>query len=200
MQSTSTIWGGIALNQGHGISFTGTDAVALGSTASLRLLSGSVADGGNVVPGIMPVPITGTATSLLRIDRSVALLASGATTVRTTPVVWRAMPRLAATDGTAGGSLTAAADVPAGHAAVLLLGLMGPPLLLPGVDDAFWLDPVAHIFQAFGVTLPGQPLTSVVAVPLAPSLLGFRLGWQAVSLDPASGAMQVSNPQISMVL
>lgn len=201
-QSTSTMQGGWARNWGLGFRFDGADGVVLGVTASMRLLSGSVADGSYFLApsGPPPVPIHGTITSILRIDPGVTLVSSSGPVVRNAPAVIQAMPRLEATDGMAPGSVSATAHVPAGHACVLLLGFLGPPLQLPGIDDAFWLQPAAYLFAAFGVPLGGQPLTTTIAVPTAPNLIGFRLGWQAVSIDPVSGAMQGSNPQISMVL
>lgn len=42
-------------------------------------------------------------------------------------------------------------------------------------------------------------MTATLAVPAVPTLLGFRLGWQGVSVDPVGGGLRVSNTGIGLV-
>ena len=69
---------------------------------------------------------------------------------------------------------------------------------MPGVADAFWLDPAVDVTIAVGIPLPGAPLAASVSVPNLPVFRGIRLGWQSASFG-ASGAPQASNPVWSLV-
>src|SRR5690606_33355623 len=89
------------------------------------------------------------------------------------------MPQLTGSGAAANGNLTAAATTEPGDLVVLVVGLPGAPTAIPNVQDALWLDPVAHAFQAVGVQ-GTTPVTASIAVPPSPSFQGFRVNWQAV--------------------
>lgn len=199
VQSTSAIQGGFALVQGFGTAFAGADGVVLGPATSLRLLRGTVADGGSAFGTTVPAAVSGDLASFLRIDPSVVLQAAGSVVVRTTPVISDSMPAVDVGDAPLGGVLQAAATTSAAHVVVLVVGLAGPALHLPAVVDPVWIDPTWHYFAAFGVPTLAQPLQAGVQVPVDPVLSGVRVGWSAIAIDPITNAMQASNPGIGRI-
>ena len=94
-----------------------------------------------------------------------------------------------------GGTLTATANGPAGTLLLLLLGLPGPALAVPGIVDPLWIEPAGHMYAAIGVT---QPLTASLAVPVSQPLLGFAVAWQTIAFDPVAGLL-ASQPSIAFV-
>lgn len=105
------------------------------------------------------------------------------------------LPSLVGNAAPPGGTLTATVRDPVGEGAIVLFSLTGPPVNLPGVADPFWLDPVLVVYAAFGIA----PVTAALGVPASSQLLGFGLGWQAVTVDAATGELRVSNPAIGLV-
>lgn len=199
VQSTSSIQGGFVLVQGFGTAFAGADGVILGSTASLRLLRGTVADGGSAFGTTVPSAVSGSATSVLRLDPSVVLLTAGSVPVRTTPVTSDVMPAVQVGDAVLGGVIQASATTSAPHPVVLVVGLQGPVLQVPGVSDPFWIDPTWHYFASFGVLGSGQTLLAGLQVPFDPVLSGVRVAWSAVAIEPSTGALEASNPGVSSI-
>ncbi|HLQ36912.1 MAG TPA: hypothetical protein VK348_03860 [Planctomycetota bacterium] len=113
----------------------------------------------------------------------------------TPPPVIGPMPRVSSAGAVLGNTITVDVDGVPGELAVLLIGMAGPPLVIPGFADAFWLAPMDYHFHAIG----SVPMTTGVAVPTDPSLRGLRIGWQAVTFDGA-GNSKVSNPSLDLVL
>jgi hypothetical protein len=109
------------------------------------------------------------------------------------PVI-QPMPSLAATDAIIPGAITAHLADPIGDLAILLIGFPSAPILMPGITDAFWLDPTSYFFFAVGTA----PLSSVEPVPANVGLRGLRVAWQGVTYGTALG-MQASNPVVSLL-
>ncbi len=104
------------------------------------------------------------------------------------------MPRLAATDAIIPGGITVHLADPIGDLAILLIGFPSAPILVPGIADAFWLDPTSYYFFAVGTA----PLSALEPVPANIGLRGLRVAWQAVTYGAALG-MQASNPVVSLL-
>ena len=109
-----------------------------------------------------------------------------------------AMPGLTGNSAVPGGTLGAAVTTENGDLVILVIGLPGGPATVPGIRDAFWLDPVVHQFHTIAAQTSSGPVTGNVAVPNVAGFLGLRLGWQAVCYGPATG-LQASNPAIVLV-
>ncbi len=160
--------------------------VLFGGTVTVRGQSSLV--GGAMT--VQEAAVTGTGS--LRLAPSVTL--AGAVTSTPAAVVL-AMPDVRSSSAPLGGSITATANGVAGDVLVLVLGLPGPELVLPGAQDSLWIEPAGHLWAALGVA---PPLTASVAVPSLQSLLGVELAWQAVAFSPVNG-FAVSQPSIAFV-
>lgn len=137
----------------------------------------------------------GTQTGSVRVSPSTQLMSFGPTTTGVAMQTF-AMPRITATSASPGGSIGATLLGPASIAA-LLVGLPAPPTTLPGFSDPFSVDPNAFYVLALG-GLTGTGLVGTFAVPNQPDLVGSRLVWHGVTIDPT--ATQATNPAVSLVL
>jgi len=148
-------------------------------------------------PSAWPIPAFFLAgTSTLRLSPRV--VASGPGGVANVPVVPSPMPGLTGNSAAPGGTLTAVAATEPGDLVVLVVGLPGAPVAVPGFVDAFALDPAVHVFHTIGTQQGGAPVTGTIAVPNAAGLLGLRLNWQAACYGPVTG-LQASNPVAALV-
>lgn len=188
--STVAITGG-RIAGGTGFSYSSGSAIHL-TGGDLRILDGTLAGG---TFGSSPAGLAIAGSGPVRIDPATVVATGTSPPFGTglTPVFLR-MPSLSSTDSAPPGSLAALLADPVGDAAILLVGLQGPPLTVPGIRDAFWLAPNAFLFAASGVA----PLSAALVVPAIPQLRGFVLGWQGVTMD-AAGMLQASNPGLGLV-
>ncbi|HEX6813392.1 MAG TPA: hypothetical protein VF384_17370, partial [Planctomycetota bacterium] len=97
---------------------------------------------------------------------------------------------LSGTGGALGGSVSATLNGANGNIALLVLGVSASPVFVPGILDAWWLDPAAS--ASVGLAVQSGPLASTVPIPLAPTLQGQVFGFQGLFLTPTS--LSVSNP------
>lgn len=185
---SSTLRGGAGYPFGLGSIAAGHAVFLYGG--SLRVLGGQLIAGANgAIPGF--TILSGPAPQL-RIAPRVVL--SGPGPGPGTDV----MPQLTGTSAPPGGNLTATVTTEAGDLVVLVVGLPGAPLVVAGIQDAFWLDPAVHVFHTIAVAPASPPVTGTIAVPNAAGLLGLSLVWQAACLGPLTG-FQATNPTVALV-
>jgi hypothetical protein len=159
-------------------------ALNLASGAQVRMTGGSITAtapfGGN------PIAIFGN--GAMRIDPSVAVAGPmvGVT------VVASPLAAVVGSGGSIGTMATATMRGPAGHLGVLLLGTVGSPIAVLGIDNEIWLA-VGSVPMAAGIF--GPSLAGAVTVPNNPLLLGSLFGWQGVTLGPAGG-LAMTNPAL----
>lgn len=167
--------------------FANQPAISLnGGTVTLR--GNSLVAGGNVGGASAAVGGTGT----LRRDTTATVNSSPAATVTMTTL---ALPDVVSTSAAPGGTMSATATCQPGDLLVLLLGLPGNEIVLPGVDDSLWVDPLAYVFAAASGT--GSANASLPVPPQA-TMVGVQLLWQGAVL-PAIGTLQLSQPSLSVV-
>ena len=109
----------------------------------------------------------------------------------------RAVVMMVSLDGDSGGLAAANCRVTTNDAFVVLFGLPGPVVDLPGlVDGPLWIDLQACFAHAASV----GPATFPVQLPLPPAVVptGLQFVWQAVMLSPTG--LVLSNPSPSVVL
>jgi hypothetical protein len=97
---------------------------------------------------------------------------------------------LSGTGGALGGSVSATLNGANGNIALLVLGVTGPPLPVPGIIDSWWLDPA--VSASVALAIQNGPLTATVAIPPTPTLQGQLFGFQGLFLTPTG--LSVSNP------
>jgi len=166
---------------------------------TLRLLASTTVIAGTDPFGLAPPVAAITGSGTVRIDPQVVLQTSVVPPIVSTIAVQTLpMPSLRSTSAPLGGAITASALGPVGDLAILVLGLTGPPVSVPGIADTIWLDPTLYLFAAVGSPQVGVPVTGSVAVPSLPAFLGFRVGWQSISHNVATG-LQASNPSWALV-
>jgi hypothetical protein len=165
---------------GHGVGAVGGD---------VRILDGIVGAGVN---GWLPGYTVWTSGATLRIAPRVALFGPFGPLIGTD-----VMPTASGQGAAPGGTLTAAVRSEPGDVVIVVVGLPGPPTLLAGAQDAFWIDAGVHVFATVGVQ-GVAPVTANVAVPPIPALRGTRLHWQGACFGPATG-FQASNPVVALV-
>ena len=107
----------------------------------------------------------------------------------------KAMPTMLATVG--GGEVTALLFGPPGELGVVAVALVGPRVVIPGIDDALWLDGGSTFLLSFGVFTSGLPVVAQLPWSGGP-VPGVRAVWQGASLD-ANGALQFSNPALTIL-
>jgi hypothetical protein len=84
-----------------------------------------------------------------------------------------------------------------GTIGAIALALVGTPLLVPGIQDALWLDPASTTVVTFGVFAAGAPITTSLPWAGGP-VPAVRAVWQGVALD-ASGGLALSNPSLTIL-
>lgn len=129
-------------------------------------------------------------TGSIRKDTTATVNAAPAVTMTTL-----ALPDVVSTSAAPGGTMSATATCQPGDLLVLLLGLPGNEIVLPGVDDSLWVDPLAYVFAAASGT--GSANASLPVPPQA-TMVGVQLLWQGAVL-PAIGTLQLSQPSLSVV-
>lgn len=166
----------------------GGSAIAL--HGDLRLLDGDVTAGASTLPRYTIEVYAGSTT---RISPRVTL---------TGPLGPQAgsdvMPWLTGTSAPSGGSLGATVLTEDGDLVILAVGLPGPSVMVPGLQDPLWLDPGAHVFAAIGVQQAGTPVTGSVPVPVGNAFRGLHLNWGAACHGPVTG-FQATNPVVTLV-
>lgn len=111
------------------------------------------------------------------------------------PMTTLALPDVVSTSAAPGGSMSATATCQPGDVLVLLLGLPGSEVALPGVTDSLWVDPLAYVFAAAS---GNGSATASLPVPPQATMVGVQLMWQGAVL-PAVGTLQLSQPSLSIV-
>jgi hypothetical protein len=165
---------------------------------SLRILDGVVRSGfGSFAAAGYAVLASGT-NPQVRVTSRASLAASGTPPIAGVAAVTAPMPGATGTSAAPGGAITATVTTEYGDVVVLVVGLPGLPGNVPGFLDAFWLDPVVHVFHTIGVQQPGTPVSGAIAVPNTPVFLGTRLNWQAACFGPVTGT-QATNPVAALV-
>ncbi|MCA8952339.1 MAG: hypothetical protein KDE27_22710 [Planctomycetes bacterium] len=109
----------------------------------------------------------------------------------------RPLPHVTGQSAVIGSTLTATTPGPIGQFVILVVGLPGAPIVLPGIDNAFWLDPVVSAWAAVGVPQTGAPLTGSATIPNSPSFRGLIVGWQSLTQGP--NGLEASNPSWTLV-
>ncbi|MCA8952338.1 MAG: hypothetical protein KDE27_22705 [Planctomycetes bacterium] len=109
----------------------------------------------------------------------------------------RPLPHATGQSAGVGATLTASAPGPIGQFVILVVGLPGAPILLPGIDNAFWLDPVVSAWAAVGVPQAGAPLSASATIPNSASFRGLIVGWQSLTQGP--NGLEASNPAWTLV-
>lgn len=103
------------------------------------------------------------------------------------------MPAMRAT--LASGQVVAQLRGVPGTIGVIAIGLVGQPVVIPGIQDALWLDSGSTFLLSFGVFGPSAPILSHT-MPWSGGLVpGVRAVFQGVELD-AAGALELSNPSL----
>jgi hypothetical protein len=172
---------------GPGTQLSPGAAIKVSAGSQVRVAAGSVTGIGVPAFSMPAIAISGQGTVLRDPGVAVtgAVIASGASTV---PLGW-----LTATGGPIGTTANATMNGPSGQLGALVLGSVGPPLTVPGIQNTIWLAPSALVVMAAGVF--GPPLSAAVPVPNDPMLLGSLFAWQGVTLE-GSGAWTVTNPSL----
>ncbi|MCA8954302.1 MAG: hypothetical protein KDE27_32640, partial [Planctomycetes bacterium] len=148
---------------------------AIGGRFALLGATVATAGGGN---GIATVPVLGVQyvpapTVPVRIDPQVQLATAHPTVADPEfQLTTRPLPHVTGQSAAVGATLTASAPGPIGQFVILVVGLPGAPIVLPGIDNAFWLDPVVSAWAAVGVPQTGAPLTGSATIPNSPSFRG----------------------------
>lgn len=193
---SSTFLGGWGGNLGLGNHVQGGSGIRI-HNGSLRLLDGTVLAGlSGLFPPAYTVEPSGAAT--LRITPRVALAGALGYPTQGPQSGNDVMPALTGSGAAAGGSLAATTTTEPGDLVVLVVGLPGAPVTLPGFVDPFWLDPGAHVFLAIGTQQTATPIGGSIAVPPGPAFVALRLNWQAACFGPVTGS-QASNPVVTLV-
>ncbi|MCA8952337.1 MAG: hypothetical protein KDE27_22700 [Planctomycetes bacterium] len=109
----------------------------------------------------------------------------------------RPLPHVTGQSAGTGATLTASAPGPIGQFVILVVGLPGAPITLPGIDNAFWLDPTVSAWAAVGVPQTGAPLLGSATIPNHPSFRGLMVGWQSLTQGP--NGLEASNPAWTLV-
>ncbi|HEX6810677.1 MAG TPA: hypothetical protein VF384_03545 [Planctomycetota bacterium] len=177
-----TIAGGVDLLGGlaHAIEMQGGDLRVLGAT--------------NLQPGFSAgtsFSIGGTGTVRLAPTAVLAAAAFAAGVTATT----MGMPKLVTTFATP--LAQARLDGQPGQLGAICLALPGPRVVVPGIQDAIWLDGATFVPLSVGVMAPGSPIVANMTWSSGP-VPAVRAVWQAVSLDPALG-LQISNPSLRIL-
>jgi hypothetical protein len=173
-------------------------AISLYTGSSLRLCEDTTGNyqAGQLAGANAIAAIGGLQSTVVRTPEAVLSGSQGGPPVAPALVdIVRPLPSLRVISAPPGGVVTADVTTPTGELVVLAFGLPMPPFAVPGFDGALWLDPTALVVASFGVPLSGQPVTASLAVPLIPSLVGQRFGWQSVAWSPADG-FRFGNPSI----
>lgn len=195
---TTQICGNSLFRGGNANSLTGWNYGAYAgdgifSDGDLRVHDGQVMGGAGSIyypPGYSIFQSTG---GSLRISPRVSLAGNASGPQAGTDV----MPQLLGAGAPPGGMLTATVWTEAGDLVILAVGLPGPSITLPGLQDPFWIDPAVHVYVAIGVQVL-FPVSVNVAVPFSPSFLGVRLNWGAACQGPVTG-FQATNPLVTSV-
>lgn len=161
--------------------------------ADLRLLGNTSVGSG--FSWTQPATFAVTGQGNVRSEPGVQFSSSAGAFAPTLNVTQPAMPTLTAR--LVGNTTTASLRSPVGQLGMLVLGLPGPALTLPGITDPLWLDPASFGHVVVGTVGTGLPVQGVVTIP-ANAMRGSRLTWQAVTLDPAAG-LQLSNASFVVV-
>jgi hypothetical protein len=197
----------IAVSQGTAMSITGgsvqlrdctvaagvfvapANAIAM-TGGEVRILGNSTLQAG--IAGTPQVCVAGTGT--VRHEPSVAFVngvpfGPGITSTVAT------MPRMRAS--LSGGQVAVELQGEPGTIGAIALALVGTPLLVPGIQDALWLDPASTTVVTFGVFAAGAPITTSLPWAGGP-VPAVRAVWQGVALD-ASGGLALSNPSLTIL-
>jgi hypothetical protein len=94
---------------------------------------------------------------------------------------------LSGTGGALGGSVSATLNGANGNIALLVLGVTGPPLFVPGILDSWWLD--SAVSASVALAVQNGPLTAAVPIPPTPALQGQLFGFQGLYLTPTGLSM-----------
>ncbi len=108
------------------------------------------------------------------------------------------MPELTSASAPAGGNLGATVITEDGDLVILAVGLPGPSVTVPGLQDPFWLDPGAHVFVAIGIQQAGTPISGSIPVPGGNTFRGLHLNWGAACQGSLTG-FQATNPVTTLV-
>lgn len=188
----SDLRGGDGWLGGLGTAFPGV-GIQIFAPSTVRLLDGRL-QGGRWGPTLFG-PLGSANSTNTRMSPRVKLVQGSTYTVSLSQT---AMPSLSANSTVPGGAIHAATRTEVGDLVVLAVGLRSATASVPGFVDGFWLDPVAHVFQAIGVQQASAPVTGTINVPNWPGLVGQQLVWHAACFGPVTG-QQNSNPAISIV-
>ncbi|MCR9247761.1 MAG: hypothetical protein NXI31_22265 [bacterium] len=168
--------------------------------AHLRVLDGLVSSGDD--PGLAMGGhgiVSFQSTSVARIEpRATVFGSSGIPVLSAGTVATESMPALVGGSDQPGGILTATVATEVGDLVILAVGLPGPSIVVPGLQDPFWIDPVVHLFAVIGVQPVGSSLMGQVTVPGGNTFRGLRLHWGAACQGPNTG-FQASNPVATIV-
>lgn len=168
------------------------------NNADVRVLGASSITAGHFPFGLPPVPAIDGSGGTLRLDPAVAVSTLAQPPIAAgIPTTTAAMPAVRGTSAAPGGTLRADALGPVGSTVILVLGFPGAAVNLPGIADAFWMDPAAVVFAAIGVPQQGAPVSSSIAVPNQAGFLGLRFAWQSVAAGPTG--LEASNPTRTLV-
>ena len=160
------------------------------SNSEVRLLGQTTLSVTWLQAGLPPGPVVA-GQGTVRVDPAARLITGGAvafgSAINHTTV---AMPVVSANTGGANALAHAQMIGPGNGVGMLLFGLPGLPIGIPGVNDPVLLLAGSESVQAAG------PLTNALSasyiVPATPPLLGMRATWQGASLEAATG-LQISN-------
>jgi hypothetical protein len=127
---------------------------------------------------------------VVTIDPTVQLLANVPPLGPSVVATLRSMPVVAAHTEALGGLAHGSLVVPPGGVGGLFAGLTAAAAVYPPLGDPLFLEPSTAVPMAHGIA--GSPVTATYPVPSSAAVLGFRIGWQGWSYDPAVG-FQASN-------
>jgi hypothetical protein len=167
----------------------------VGTDASLRLLGATQVVVGSSDPaaaGASPAAVALTGSSAMR-----AALTAGITGVVQGVVVQTVdMPGVSAAAGPIGGQVSVSVASTPGVGIILLVGIRGFPVGIPGIVDPFWLTPGLYQFYSIGFGPgPGGQLN----VPAMAVLRGLEVVWHAAQTGAAGGPILNSNPGVSLI-
>lgn len=156
----------------------------------VRILGNSTLQAG--ITGTPQLCVAGTGT--VRHEPSVSFVNGAAFGAGLTATV-ATMPRMLASLG--GGLVAVERHGEPGTIGAIALALVGTPLLVPGIQDALWLDPASTTVVTFGVFAPGAPITTSLPWAGGP-VPAVRAVWQGIALD-AGGGLALSNPSLTVL-
>lgn len=172
-----------------GVFASPANAIAM-AASDVRILGNSTLQAG--VAGTPQFCVAGTGT--VRHEPSVSFVNGVAFGPGLTATV-ATMPRMRASFG--GGLVAVELHGEPGTIGAIALALVGTPLLVPGIQDALWLDPASTTVVTFGVFAAGAPITT--SLPWAGgSVPAVRAVWQGITLD-AGGGLALSNPSLTIL-